>query len=110
MIHPSGRSLMTIPTPPLRSHGRGDYCLGSHNDLLHAVVAVKRVRNIRLYQNHQVLVTELHGPDGLGEAKATDVPYIVSSEVYPWGAWRPAPRWWRRSFESVVAIAERVDK
>ena len=32
IIHPSGRSLETIPTPPpLRSPGRIEYRLGSHN-------------------------------------------------------------------------------
>ena len=46
-------------------------------------MALNRVRNIHLSQNHQVIVPDLHGPDGLGEAESMAVPDILSSKVYP---------------------------
>ena len=46
---------------------------------------VKCVSNLCLHQENQVVDTKMHGLDGLGEAEATAIPDIVSSQVYPWG-------------------------
>ena len=77
--------------PPLRFPGCSEYRLGAHNAVSQTVVSLNCVRNICLCQNHQVIVTKLHGLDGLGEAKSTAILDIVCSEVYPWGTVRTAP-------------------
>ena len=54
--------------------------MGAHNVLPQVVVAVRRVQNICLCQQHQLVVLELHSPDGLGDTESPAIPYIVSSE------------------------------
>ena len=65
----------------LRYPSRSDYRLGSHNVVTQAVVTVRRVQNICFSQQYQFLVSKLHVPDGLVEAKATSVLDISHSEV-----------------------------
>ena len=91
--------------PPLRSPGRSAYRLGSHDVVTQVVMAVCLVWNLCLRHQHQVVVTKMHGPGGLGEAEVSAVPDVVCSEVNPWGAGQPAPqRLWHR-MESVAAMA-----
>ena len=71
-------------------------------------MAANRVRNIPLHQKHQAIVPKMHVPYGLGGVKSMDVPDIVSSKVYPWGAGGPAPRWRRYCVEMIYAIKDRV--
>ena len=79
LLHDQGRT-------PLLPHIHGENRLGSHNCVPHAVVVVKRVHNICLRQNHQVVVPNLNRPGGFGGGKATAVPIILTFEVYPWEA------------------------
>ena len=44
-------------------------------------MGVYHVHNFRLRQKNQVIFPELHGPDGLEEAKATAIPDIVHSKI-----------------------------
>ena len=53
------------------------------------------VQDICLHQQHQAVVPDLHGPDGLGKTKSPAVLDIVHSGVEPWGAGRPTLRRWR---------------
>ena len=46
-------------------------------------MAVRLVRNIYLHWKHQVVVTNMHEPNGLGVAKALDVPDSLRCEVDP---------------------------
>ena len=52
--------------PPLRPPSRGGYHLGANTVVPQAVVSLNRVHNIHLHQKYQVIVTELHGMDGMG--------------------------------------------
>ena len=65
-LHPSSHSLTIRPTPPLLSPGRGAYCLGVHHFLPQAILGVRHIQNICVCHQHQVVVTKLHVPDGLG--------------------------------------------
>ena len=69
-------------------------------------MAVNHVLNL-LRQKHHAVVSNLHGPDGLGGSKATVVPDIVIDEVYPLEAEQPATRWVRHHMEPVSAMPER---
>ena len=69
-------------------------------------MAVILVHNLRLCQNHQFVVTELHSPDGLGEAGNLSIPDILRSDVELWGEGRPTPR--RHRVDLVSAMIERV--
>ena len=73
-------------------------------------MAVLFVRDLCLHQQHPVVFSELHGPDGLGEAKYPSIPDVIRSEVDPWGLGRPVPLRWRRSIEAVAAMAEIVSE
>ena len=68
---------------------------------------VQLVRNICLHQQHQVIVTEMHGLDGLGKSKYLDVLDIVRSNVDTWGSGRPVM--WQQwgCVESVTSMIER---
>ena len=90
-IHPYGRSLLTRPNPYCAPPIRSDYLLGAHNFLPQAFVSVNLVRNLHLRQKYQVVFTKMHGTDGLGQAKGTAVPNIISSEVQYWGAGLQGP-------------------
>ena len=81
--------------------------LGEHKVVPQAVAAVLPVQNLLLCQQHQVLFPELHGPDGLGEAKTTAVLDIVHVDVDPWGARQSTLQRQRRYVESASAMAER---
>ena len=78
-------SLGTLPNDqaqsPLRSPVCVDHSMGAHTYVAQVVLSVKRVCNLCLHHNHQVIVPELHGPGGLGGVKVTAVPDFVSSNV-----------------------------
>ena len=52
----------------------------------------------------------MHGPDGLGEVKAPDIPFIVHSEVDTWRAGRLNMQQQCRCVESVASMIERVSE
>ena len=79
-IHTSSRFFMTKTTNPCATPAN-NYRLGAHNVVPHVDVAVNHVQNLCLLQNHQVVVPDLHSLYGLGEAKDTPVPDIVSCKV-----------------------------
>ena len=83
---------------------------GSKNVLPQAVVALYCVCNIRLCQNHQEIVTEIHGIDSLGEGEATAVQDILIYKVCPWGAGRLVPIWRQRYVDPFGDTVERVGK
>ena len=62
------------------SPGLGAYLLVAHNVVLQVVVAVRRVWDILIRQDHQVIVPDMYGPDALGGGKAMAIPDIVHSK------------------------------
>ena len=64
-------------------------------------MAVCLVQNLRFHQEHQVVVSKLHVPDALVEAKALEVPDVVHSDVDNWGAGR---------LYSIADMVERVSE
>ena len=102
-LHPSSLFLKTLYSPVRSAHH-----LRLHYILSQAVVAVRLVRNLCLRQYHQFVVPNMHGPDGLGEAKVPPIRDIVHSEVEPWGVGRPAPRRRQRRVDSVSVMEYRV--
>ena len=113
-----GRSLPTKSTPPLQPPSRSTKYLGEHNVVPQVVIPLYLIHNIRLYQQHQAVVPNLHVMDLLGKAKASAVPDVVRSKVETWGrgglrrgssgaAWIRFLPWWigRFKHKGVMSLA-----
>ena len=94
------------PHPPLNAAGHGGDLLISRNVITQAFLTVQHILDLRLRQEHEVVVPHLDRPDGLRDTKATAVPYAVHPKVHYGGEIRLASQRWRCSVEPVSDMKE----
>ena len=106
MSNTSILSLVTIPTPLLRSSGCGGCLPQSHNVIPEAIFEIHCVHYFSLRQEHEVIITQLYHPECLRKAEVTDISDIIHPEDHPGGMGRSASRRRRLCVNPVVAMAE----
>ena len=85
ITHPSVIPLVTSPTPPLHSSGRGRGHPRSHDVISDAFCAVYVIRDFGLYQEHHIVISQLRLLDRLRQAEAEAVRDIICPEVQSGG-------------------------
>ena len=73
-------------------------------------MAIFLVHYLRFCHQHQVVLSNLHGPDGLGEAESLAILDVVHLEIEPWGEGCPVSRRRQSRAGSVATMVDSVSE
>ena len=92
---------------PLRSPVCVDHSMGAHTYVAQVVLSVKRVCNLCLHHNHQVIVPELHGPGGWGGGQSHGCTGCCKFQCLALGLGQTVTQQQRWRVEPVAKMADR---